>query len=473
MLLALSTFIVVVLETALVTYVVTQSGINRLSLLFSLLVSSFVVQHYALFVQAVLTTDESVIAARMVIQVSLACFTMAFMLLSSLLFMPAWWEGNRPIIWITAPYLLATLILGVDFATGMQWFTSGTVDSPIGPEFVPTAAGQVLAWMLYVGWAVSILLLIIAVIKRPTARIPVAVLLGSLIGGGVIVALMAILVPGYRAAGVFSTIPVLAALAWLVTQTRLLVPTQAALALALQSLSEAVAVFDRRGRAIYLNRAATDLGIGSDMLLPELHQQHGTYAEEKEPQHWHIDERRFFVRTASIRDARDHDRGTLLLGRDVTELEQRQRQLEQEQERLQQTVVQLEREQRERGQLAETVRTLSLPVIPVMQGVLVLPLIGMFDDERIDRFNRVMLEAVENYKAHTILIDVTGVPLIDDEQAARIWRAIRAARLLGAESVLIGVRPEIAQSLVALGTNLSDVRTAATLQEAVQQWMGR
>jgi anti-anti-sigma regulatory factor len=171
---------------------------------------------------------------------------------------------------------------------------------------------------------------------------------------------------------------------------------------------------------------------------------------------------------APVADTRGRLQGTLLLGRDVTEVLERSAQLERERQRLAATVRELEDEQAERAQLAATVQELSLPLIPVLEGVLVLPLIGAFDSARIAEFTSVLLEGVERERARLVLIDITGMPLLDTHGAAGLLRGVRAAALIGARCVLVGVRPEIAQSLVSLGVPLAELAIAATLQQAVR-----
>ena len=79
----------------------------------------------------------------------------------------------------------------------------------------------------------------------------------------------------------------------------------------------------------------------------------------------------------------------------------------------------------------------------------------------------VLMAGIEQARARLVLIDITGMPLLDTAGAAGLLRGVRAAALLGARCVLVGVRPEIAQSLVALGVPLAELATAATLQQAV------
>jgi rsbT co-antagonist protein RsbR len=113
------------------------------------------------------------------------------------------------------------------------------------------------------------------------------------------------------------------------------------------------------------------------------------------------------------------------------------------------------------------IREMSVPVLPVREGTLVLPLVGALDSGRLADLQSRALGAVEQAHAHTLLLDITGVPVVDTQVARGLIETIQAARLLGAEPRLIGVRPEVAQTLVALGIDLTEVRVAANLENAL------
>lgn len=117
----------------------------------------------------------------------------------------------------------------------------------------------------------------------------------------------------------------------------------------------------------------------------------------------------------------------------------------------------------------ETIREMSVPVLPVNADTLVMPLVGALDSHRIGELQRQALEAVERTRARMLLLDITGVPVVDTQVAQGLIQVIQATRLLGAEPMLIGVRPEVAQTMVALGIDLGNVRTAASLESALRR----
>jgi anti-anti-sigma regulatory factor len=113
------------------------------------------------------------------------------------------------------------------------------------------------------------------------------------------------------------------------------------------------------------------------------------------------------------------------------------------------------------------VRELSSPVIPVLEGILVMPLIGVIDRERAAVMLSNLLRAIEREHAHTAILDLTGVPMVDTEVAGVVMQAVAATRLLGTETLLVGLRPELAQTIVALGIDVGDLVTRSDLQHGI------
>jgi DNA-binding LacI/PurR family transcriptional regulator/anti-anti-sigma regulatory factor len=122
---------------------------------------------------------------------------------------------------------------------------------------------------------------------------------------------------------------------------------------------------------------------------------------------------------------------------------------------------------RERA-LADTVRELGCPIIPVSSTVLLVPLIGVIDTMRAQQIIGDLLRAIEVNRAREILLDVTGVPLIDTHVAGVLIQLSQMSRLLGARTRLVGVRPEIAQSIVSLGVDLRGLSSYTSLTSAME-----
>ncbi|MGG1572673.1 STAS domain-containing protein [Fictibacillus sp. NRS-1165] len=112
---------------------------------------------------------------------------------------------------------------------------------------------------------------------------------------------------------------------------------------------------------------------------------------------------------------------------------------------------------------------LSAPLIPVFQNISVMPLIGTIDTERAKRIMENLLEGVIQYRSEVVLIDITGVPVVDTMVAHHIIQAADAVRLLGSTCILVGIRPEIAQTIVSLGIDLSLFPTKSTLQKGMER----
>ncbi len=111
---------------------------------------------------------------------------------------------------------------------------------------------------------------------------------------------------------------------------------------------------------------------------------------------------------------------------------------------------------------------LSTPVIQVWDKVLALPIIGTLDSGRAARLTEGLLEKIAEYQAEVIILDISGVPTIDTQVAQHLLRTVQAATLMGAVSILCGVRPETAQAMVHLGINLGQLRSRNTLRDALR-----
>ncbi len=119
-------------------------------------------------------------------------------------------------------------------------------------------------------------------------------------------------------------------------------------------------------------------------------------------------------------------------------------------------------------QQSREIMELSTPVMQVWQGVVVAPLIGSLDSNRTQQFMERLLNRIVETNSPVALVDITGVPIIDTQTAQHLIETISAVRLLGAQVVLTGVRPAIAQTLVHLGIDLSGIITRASLSAGLQ-----
>jgi rsbT co-antagonist protein RsbR len=118
------------------------------------------------------------------------------------------------------------------------------------------------------------------------------------------------------------------------------------------------------------------------------------------------------------------------------------------------------------GRQQQEMLELSTPVVQLWEGILALPLIGTLDSARTQVVMENLLQKIVDTGAQIAIIDITGVPMVDTLVAQHLLKTVAAARLMGAECYISGIRPQIAQTIVHLGVELNDVVTKATLADA-------
>jgi rsbT co-antagonist protein RsbR len=120
------------------------------------------------------------------------------------------------------------------------------------------------------------------------------------------------------------------------------------------------------------------------------------------------------------------------------------------------------------ARLAQQVRELSSPVIKVWEEVLVLPLVGIIDSVRAARLMEDLLQGIVHHQAEIVIIDMTGVPEVDTNVVNHLMQTIKAASLLGAQSVIVGIGAEMAQTMIQLGVDLKGIETRSNLQSGIE-----
>jgi rsbT co-antagonist protein RsbR len=116
---------------------------------------------------------------------------------------------------------------------------------------------------------------------------------------------------------------------------------------------------------------------------------------------------------------------------------------------------------------AEQLLELSTPVVKLWEGVVAVPLVGTLDSARTQVVMEKLLQTLVETGSQHAIIDITGVPAVDTQVAQHLLKTVVAARLMGAECIISGIRPQIAQTIVALGIEFGDIRTKATLADAL------
>jgi rsbT co-antagonist protein RsbR len=115
----------------------------------------------------------------------------------------------------------------------------------------------------------------------------------------------------------------------------------------------------------------------------------------------------------------------------------------------------------------DAIREMSVPVLPLTKTTLVMPLVGTLDSARLRLMQEQALAVLQRTSARHLLLDVTGVPIIDSEVAQGFSQMVQAAQLLGTQVIVTGIRPEVAQTLVGLGMNVQSMITLSTLQSGI------
>ncbi len=160
------------------------------------------------------------------------------------------------------------------------------------------------------------------------------------------------------------------------------------------------------------------------------------------------------------RDAKGQPDAVLEIGTDITE----RRQAEEAEARRQQEIIRAQ---------ALAIEELSTPLIPIAEEILVMPLIGMMDSARAQQVMHSLLSGLAANRGKFAILDITGVPVVDTAVANALLKAAQAARLLGTEVILTGIRPEVAQTLVHIEANLSNLTTCGTLQAGIAYALAR
>jgi rsbT co-antagonist protein RsbR len=116
---------------------------------------------------------------------------------------------------------------------------------------------------------------------------------------------------------------------------------------------------------------------------------------------------------------------------------------------------------------------LSTPVVRLWDGIVAVPLVGTLDSARTQLVMEKLLETLVASGADHAVLDITGVPTVDTEVAQHLLKTVNAARLLGAECIICGIRPQVAQTIVSLGIEFGDIATKATLADALAHALSR
>lgn len=480
--LTVASLIASIINSALATFVWVRYRQQRLGRLFVSVVLVLLLLDTGNVIRRTTTSADVAFFGYIFTYVLLALLVLSLLRFFSALYAPEWWERPTLMRWVAVPYLLAAGLILLDGVTGAGLVIAGVRN--VGAEVVRSISGPLtlpLMIAFVLGWLPHLALLLVAFARQPGQRRPIAVLVATIVLSSITGSLER-LVPGLSfITAIFGQVALVGALSYLLLTRRIFETTRVVMDQALESLQEGIAVVGPDMQVLFANRAIGELlglhaGQGVEVVAArgfDLDELRGLLGLERRDLIVEAQERAVAMSTSPIHDEAGQLQGCLLLVRDVTQTHAYERQLRERQTALLRMVEDLQRAQAAQQELTETVRAISLPIIPVARGVIVLPLIGAIDERRAEDFEQRLLHGVQDQQAQMVLLDLTGVPLIDRQVAHILLRAVRGAGLLGARTVLVGVRPEIAQSIVALGLDLRALMTAPTLQEALAELNGR
>jgi PAS domain S-box-containing protein len=184
-----------------------------------------------------------------------------------------------------------------------------------------------------------------------------------------------------------------------------------------------------------------------------------------------------------LRDENGEVIGTFGISRDITGMKEAQAALEKAYAEVEQQVAErtaeLQREQEESARLQQEVieaqqraiQELSTPIIPVLEGVIVMPLIGSIDTLRARDVTRSLLAGIREHSAKVVILDITGVPIVDSGVAAYLNKTVQAARLKGARTIVTGISEAVAEAIVDLGIDWSGIETLRDLRTGLRAAM--
>jgi anti-anti-sigma factor len=253
---------------------------------------------------------------------------------------------------------------------------------------------------------------------------------------------------------------------------------------AIDSIADGFALYDQQDRLVYCNRRYREIDAASaDLMVPgrtfaeilRIGAERGQYAEavgrveewvaERLARHYALETIEQQLGDGSwlrIVEQRTSDGGIVSVRSDITDIKRAE-------ELRRQRDVQEEVIRAQGAMLAE----LSTPILRISDDTLVMPLIGSVDSARAARVVETILAAVAETQARIVILDITGVPVVDTQTAAMLLRCARAVGLLGAEMVLTGIRPDVAQTVIALGIEFGDLITRADLQAGIRYALSR
>lgn len=466
----------IVLSTIMATIVWMRYRQQRSGQLFLAVVIVQILLAISAAVRRSANTPELMIGTTISGWILLALLSLNMLFFFAALYKPEWWQRPQVIAGLMLPYLLAIGGILLDyFLSNQQLIADVQRNSADQLQIIPGPLSTPVSLLFVTAWLPHLSLLSHTLVKQPRERNGLLIFIGVLI----FCAINGYILRSYPASVQFSSllnqVVLIGAMGYLLLRRKVFETSQVVMDHALVGMDEGIAVLAPDRTIRFCNPAMEQhLGLGLNQQLDAVGRRgfdvgalQSLLGDDRREAVLETSETAITVTASPIADDQGQQQGYLLLSRDVTQARAYERMLQQRQAELLATIEQLQTTQASQQTLTETIRSLSLPIIPVANGVIVMPLIGALDEQRVKDFEERFLQGVQQQQAHTAVLDLTGVPPIDELAAGIIMRAVTGARLLGAQTILVGIRPEIAQSIVALGIRQSGFTTALTLQDAL------
>lgn len=468
---------VIILASLLLSYVLaqdTRAGANRL---FAAFMGSVILQGSWSLIRLTTSNESLAFFTTQTLGLTIALNQLLLMSLVLALFLPERYN-QRTVRWlISLPYLVAIGTLLLDLLPGRSlWLvgmtprSDGTFDLITRGTFNPLLIGLILGNL-------APIVMLAAIAARHTERRMPAIILNA----GCLVSLGIGFLPQtarLQILYVIGPVPIYLAFTWITLRYQIFRPSPIALETAIESLPEGVVFLDQQQRVLYANATAKRyLDLATTASAPSLaavleqanlrETQHVAAETGQRTRYVRDDESAQVIEGADVAVIGDRRDTRILMLRDISAEEQHMAAL---QAALGEVEIRAAEQNRLLGELTrqrEAIRELSIPILPIASDIVVLPLVGALDAERLQQVQERALKAIERSRARQLILDITGVPVFDTLVARGIMNVVQAGQLLGAHVALVGVRPEVAQAIVSLGIRLDGIVTFATLQEAI------
>lgn len=394
-----------------------------------------------------------------------------------LLFMPHRYQ-QRLLRWVViVPYAVMAIWLGIDWYGGIGLIgrdivraESGLLEFVRGPLFWPVFALYLVGCVV-----VPLIMLITIAVQHRLVRGPVL----WLTGGAVATFLMGYVFReiGFTVLTYVSLLPLHLSFGWVTLRYGIFRPSQIALQAAVESIPDGVLVLDTERKLRFANPAGQRLlavspqdGLTFEHCLARAGFHDQTTAADREQgvrrfRRHHGGEQTILVAEVAINDQRGA--ASVVVLRDVTIAEQQQAALLASQSALAERTAELERSLEEIRQRDALITRLTLPLIPLTETALVMPLTGVFDEARCQTLIELVLHQIGQRNARILLLDLTGLTMFDRTLAHALRQLSAGAHLMGASIALCGVRPDVAEVMIQTSNTWNGMRHFATLQDGV------